>query len=210
MKINMVIAIDGPSGTGKSITAKLLSEQLGYEYINSGALYRWLTYNALQRNLNLKNPSILLELSKELDYSTIDYSVINQQIISDNVTKVAVIPGIRARILEIQREYAKNTNVVVEGRDIGTVVFPEAEYKFYFTASLEIRARRRYEQMKKQGFEVNYDQILESISKRDRQDIEREYSPLKKADDAIEIDTNNITVEEGIEIMLKEIKTLDI
>lgn len=206
----MVITIDGPGGTGKSTTAKLLADKLGYSYLNSGSLYRWITYNAVKQNLELDNPYILLNLSKELNYNDIDYSVLNEQFVSDNVAKIATIPEIREEIVNIQQNYAQNKNIVVEGRDIGTVVFPEAEYKFYFTASLEIRANRRYEQMKEQGLEANYDKILESIANRDRQDMEREHSPLKKADDAIEIDTDNITVEEGIDIILREIKYFNV
>lgn len=206
----MIIAIDGYGATGKSTTAKLLAEKLGYNHLNSGALYRWITYNALQQNLDLNDSDILFQLAQSLDYNNIDYKVLNAQDISNNVTKIAIIPEIRHKMVEIQREYAKGKNIVVEGRDIGTVVFPDADYKFYFTASLEIRAKRRYEQMQKQGLEADYDQILHSIAKRDRQDIEREYSPLKKADDAIEIDTDNITVGEGIDIILKEIQNLTI
>lgn len=209
-KNNMIITIDGPGGTGKSTTAKLLADKLDYAYINSGSLYRWITYNAIIQNLNLNSSDVLLKLAQELDYNNIDYNVINQQIVSDNVSKIATIPEIREEMSKIQRNYAKGKNIVVEGRDIGTVVFPDAEYKFYFTASLKIRATRRYEQMKKQGLEANYDQILESISKRDRQDIERKISPLKKADDAIEIDTDNITVLESVDIILREIKNFTV
>jgi cytidylate kinase len=206
----MIITIDGYGATGKSTTAKLLAQRLGYAHLNSGALYRWITYNALQQNLDLNDSDILFKLAQNLDYNNIDYKLLNSQDISNNVTKIAVIPEIREKIVDIQREYAKGKNIVVEGRDIGTVVFPDADYKFYFTASLEIRARRRYEQMQKQGLEADYDQILHSIANRDRQDIEREHSPLKKADDAIEIDTDNINVDEGIEIILKEIKNLTV
>lgn len=206
----MVITIDGPGGTGKSTTAKLLAERLGYDHLNSGTLYRWITYNALQQNLNLTDSDFLLKLAQELDYDNIDYNALSTQIVSDNVAKIAAIPEIREEMLRIQRHYAKGKNIVIEGRDIGTVVFPDAEYKFYFTASLEIRAKRRYEQMQKQGLEANYEQILESIANRDRQDMSREHSPLKKAEDAIEIDTDNLTVEEGIEIILREIQTLTV
>jgi cytidylate kinase len=206
----MVITIDGPGGTGKSTTAKLLAERLGYDHLNSGTLYRWITYNALQQNLNLTDSDFLLKLAQKLDYDNIDYNALSTQIVSDNVAKIAAIPEIREEMLRIQRHYAKGKNIVIEGRDIGTVVFPDAEYKFYFTASLEIRAKRRYEQMQKQGLEANYEQILESIANRDRQDMSREHSPLKKAEDAIEIDTDNLTVEEGIEIILKEIQTLTV
>jgi cytidylate kinase len=170
----MIITIDGYGATGKSTTAKLLAQRLGYDHLNSGALYRWITYNALQQNLDLNDSDILFKLAQNLDYNNIDYKLLNSQDISNNVTKIAVIPEIREKIVDIQREYAKGKNIVVEGRDIGTVVFPDADYKFYFTASLEIRARRRYEQMQKQGLEADYDQILHSIANRDRQDIERE------------------------------------
>ena len=206
----MVITIDGPGGTGKSTTAELLAQRLGYYHLNSGTLYRWITFNALKQHLDLNDSDVLFKLAQELDYNKIDYNVLREQTVSDNVAKVASIPSIREEIVQIQRNYAKNKNIVVEGRDIGTVVFPEADYKFYFTASLEVRAKRRYAQMQKDGLEADYEHILESIAKRDRQDIEREHSPLRKAEDAIEINTDNLTVEEGIEIILQEIKNLNI
>jgi cytidylate kinase len=206
----MVITIDGPGGTGKSTTAELLAQRLGYYHLNSGTLYRWITFNALQQHLDLNDSDVLLRLAQELDYNNIDYNVLREQTVSDNVATVASIPSIRNEIVEIQRNYAKDKNIVVEGRDIGTVVFPEADYKFYFTASLEVRAKRRYAQMQKDGLAADYEHVLESIAQRDRHDIEREHSPLRKAEDAIEINTDNLTVEEGIEIILQEIKNLSL
>lgn len=204
----MIITIDGPGGTGKSSTAQSLAKRLGYSYLNSGTLYRWITYNALNQHLNLHDLDVLIRLAEDLDYNTIDYTVLKNQNVSDNVATIAKIPEIREKILDIQREFAKDKNIVVEGRDSGTVVFPEAEYKFYFTASLDIRAQRRYRQLQKAGIEGDLEHIKISIAERDRQDIEREHSPLKKAEDAIEIDTNNITVEEGVDMILEEINIL--
>lgn len=206
----MVITIDGPGGTGKSTTAELLAQRLGYYHLNSGNLYRWITYNALQQHLDLNDSDVLLKLAQALDYNKIDYNVLREQNVSDNVAKIASIPSIREEIVQIQRNYAKDKNIVVEGRDIGTVVFPEADYKFYFTASLEVRAKRRYAQMQKDGLAADYEHVLESIAQRDRQDIEREHSPLRRAEDAIEINTDNLTIEEGINIILEEIKNLSL
>lgn len=204
----MVITIDGAGGTGKSSSAKLLAQKLGYLHLNSGTLYRWITYNALQQHLNLHDSDVLLSLAEKLDYQNIDQNMVQSPEVSDNVAQVAKIPAIRELVLDIQREYAQDKDIVVEGRDIGTVVFPDAEYKFYFTASLDIRAKRRYEQLKKNGLEVDYAQIRQSIADRDKQDMEREHSPLRKADDAIEIPTDMITVEEGVDIIIREIEIL--
>ena len=204
----MIITIDGTGGTGKTSTAQSLAKRLGYYHLNSGSLYRWITYNALNQHLNLRDSDVLITLAEDLDYNTIDYSVLKNQDVSDNVARIAKIPEIREKVLNIQREFAKGKDIVVEGRDIGTVVFPEADYKFYFTASLDIRAQRRYRQLQKAGIEADLEHIKYSIAERDRQDIEREHSPLKKADDAIEIDTDTLTVEDGVDIILKEIKIL--
>ena len=204
----MIITIDGTGGTGKTSTAQSLAKRLGYYHLNSGSLYRWITYNALNQHLNLRDSDVLITLAEDLDYNTIDYSVLKNQDVSDNVATIAKIPEIRDKVLDIQREFAKGKDIVVEGRDIGTVVFPEADYKFYFTASLDIRAQRRYRQLQKAGIEADLEHIKYSIAERDRQDIEREHSPLKKADDAIEIDTDTLTVEDGVDIILKEIKIL--
>jgi cytidylate kinase len=204
----MIITIDGLGGTGKSSTAHSLAKRLGYYHLNSGSLYRWITYNALNQHLNLHDLDVLITLAKDLDYNSINDTVLKNQDVSDNVAIIAKIPEIREKVLDIQREFAKGKNIVVEGRDIGTVVFPEADYKFYFTASLDIRAQRRYRQLQKAGIEADLEHIRRSIAERDRQDIEREHSPLKKADDAIEIDTDTLTVEDGVDIILKEIKTL--
>ncbi len=204
----MIITIDGTGGTGKTSTAESLAKRLGYFHLNSGSLYRWITYNALNQHLNLRDSDILIKLAEDLDYNTIDYTVLKNQEVSDNVARIAKIPEIREKVLDIQREFAKGKNIVVEGRDSGTVVFPEADFKFYFTASLDIRAQRRYRQLQKAGIEADLEHIKYSIAERDRQDIEREHSPLKKADDAIEIDTDTLTVEDGVDIILKEIKIL--
>jgi cytidylate kinase len=204
----MIITIDGTGGTGKTSTAESLAKRLGYFHLNSGSLYRWITYNALKKHLNLRDSDILIKLAEDLDYNSIDYTVLKNQEVSDNVARIAKIPEIREKVLDIQREFAKGKNIVVEGRDSGTVVFPEADFKFYFTASLDIRAQRSYRQLQKAGIEADLEHIKYSIAERDRQDIEREHSPLKKADDAIEIDTDTLTVEEGVDMILEEINIL--
>lgn len=203
----MIIAIDGPSGAGKSTVAKLLSKELGFEYIDTGAMYRALAYKAYIKNIEIAEDKI----DEMLKTTTVDYSdnkiyldnenvesLIRSEIISKGASKISALKNVRVKMVELQRNIAKNKNVILDGRDIGTKVFPDADYKFFITASVDTRARRRYEQHILNGTDVNFNNVLEDIKKRDENDSTREISPLRKAEDAILIDTSNLNVDEVV------------
>ena len=203
----MIIAIDGPSGAGKSTVAKLLSKELGFEYIDTGAMYRALAYKAYINNIEIAEDKI----DEMLKTTTVDYSdnkiyldneniesLIRSEIISIGASKISALKNVRVKMVELQRNIAKNKNVILDGRDIGTKVFPDADYKFFITASVDIRARRRYEQLILSGMDVNFNNVLEDIKKRDENDSTREISPLEKAEDAILIDTSNLNINEVV------------
>lgn len=203
----MIIAIDGPSGAGKSTVARLLSRELGFEYIDTGAMYRALAYKAYINNIEIKEDTIDEMLkTTEVDYSEnkifLDKNnvenLIRSEEISKYASKISALKNVRTKMVELQRNIAKGKNVILDGRDIGTKVFPDADFKFFITASVETRAERRYEQLLDGGTDANRDDVLEDIKKRDINDSTREISPLKKADDAILIDTSNMEINEVI------------
>jgi cytidylate kinase len=190
----MIIAIDGPSGAGKSTVAKLLSKELGFEYIDTGAMYRALAYKAYIQGIDINES----EIAEMLQTTDIDYhdnrifldgkdveNLIREEAISIAASKISALKIVREKMVDLQRKIAANKNAVLEGRDIGTIVFPDADYKFFITAPVEERARRRYEQLKANMIEADYDSVLKDMIKRDQNDSAREYSPLKIADDAI-------------------------
>lgn len=199
----MIIAIDGPSGAGKSTVAKLLSIELGFEYIDTGSMYRALAYKAYKNNkdINEKNIADMLEDTKIeyignnifLDGENVD-RLIRDETISKLASKVSAIKIVREKLVELQRKIAENKNVVLEGRDIGTVVFPNADFKFYITASIEERAKRRFEQLAANNITGNYESILTDMENRDKNDSTRLFSPLKMAEDAILIDTSHMDI----------------
>lgn len=199
----MIIAIDGPSGAGKSTVAKLLSIELGFEYIDTGSMYRALAYKAYKNNkdINEKNIADMLEDTKIeyignnifLDGENVD-RLIRDETISKLASKVSAIKIVREKLVELQRKIAENKNVVLEGRDIGTVVFPNADFKFYITASIEERAKRRFEQLAANNITGNYESILTDMEDRDKNDSTRLFSPLKMAEDAILIDTSHMDI----------------
>jgi cytidylate kinase len=203
----MIIAIDGPSGAGKSTVARLLSRELGFEYIDTGAMYRALAYKAYINNIEIKEDTIDEMLkTTEVDYSDnkifLDKmnveSLIRSEEISKYASKISALQNVRTKMVELQKNIAKNKNVILDGRDIGTKVFPDADFKFFITASVETRAERRYEQLLAGGTDAERDNVLEDIKKRDINDSTREISPLKKADDAILIDTTNMEINEVV------------
>ena len=206
----MIIAIDGPSGAGKSTVAKLLSKKLGFEYIDTGAMYRALAYKAFINNIeiNEENEDTINEM---IECTTVDYydnniyldnenieSLIRDENISIGASKISALQSVRLKMVNLQREIAKNKDVILDGRDIGTNVFPNADYKFYITASEEVRAVRRYEQLVSEGKQVNFNSVFSDLKQRDKNDSTRKFSPLRKAEDAILIDTTNKDTDEVI------------
>ncbi len=211
----MIIAIDGPAGSGKSTIAKLVALELGFEYLDTGAMYRMVTLRLVNKKISLED---IRSIEKELKNMKIDIlnnrfflnnvdvtDEIRTPIVSENVSKVAKIKEIRYKMVELQREISKSKNTILDGRDIGTVVFPNAEIKIYLIADEVERAKRRYSELKNNS-EISFEDVLKNIIERDRIDSTRIESPLRKAEDAIEIDTTGNTIEEVKEKILLVIK----
>ncbi len=210
-KIN--IAIDGPSAAGKSTISKMVCKKLNYVHLDSGAMYRSAAYKALKENISLTDEASLVNMLKNTKIElTVDgkvivdekdvSSLIRTEEISMAASNISKLKGVREILVDEQREMASNKGFIMDGRDIGTVVLKDAEVKIFLTASVEARAMRRYLQDKESGFDVNLDALKEEIEKRDYQDIHRANSPLRKADDAIEIDSSNLSIEEVVEQIL--------
>ena len=208
----MIIAIDGPGGAGKGTIAKAIATELNIVYIDTGAMYRTVGLYAKRNNIGTRDREALKEV---LDLINIDVKVSNEgqrfllngedvseairtPEISMAASDVSSIPEVRERLVDMQREMAKMQSVVMEGRDIGTVVFPNADTKIYLTASPEVRARRRYNELIAKGQAVEYDTVLEELIIRDRNDSTRETSPLRQAEDAVVLDTTDMTLPEAI------------
>lgn len=214
----MIVAIDGPAGTGKGTIAKRISERLKFTYIDTGAMYRCVTLKMLRENISLDE---LDKINKILDEIEITFKMeegkqkvyldgedvselIRKPNVNELVSPVSAIKDVRIKLVEMQRKLGNTENVIMEGRDITTVVFPNAEVKIYLDAKLEERARRRYKELIEKGNDVTYEETLESIRKRDKNDMEKEMGALKIAEDAIYIDTTDLTKEEVYE-KIKEI-----
>ncbi|NLO66998.1 MAG: (d)CMP kinase [Bacteroidales bacterium] len=221
----IIIAIDGVSSSGKSTAAKDVARELGYTYIDSGAMYRAVTLYCIRENLihqglvdekTLKDriPDIRIEfVFNELTSRSDTY--LNGEKVEDEirnpdvaalVSPVSKIGFVREAMVTLQRELGQEKGIVMDGRDIGTVVFPDAEVKIFLTASPEVRAERRYKELKIKGLDVNYDDILSNLQERDRIDSTREISPLRKADDAIELDNSGMTLEEQKAFILEQVE----
>ncbi|MGW1456337.1 (d)CMP kinase [Salegentibacter agarivorans] len=222
MSKKITIAIDGYSSTGKSTVAKQLAAELGYVYVDTGAMYRAVTLYLMRKMIvtdtNFDEEAILRQLpfinisfvfNKEVGYGEVHLNNENVEKeirlmeVSQQVSKVAAVPDVRKMLVKIQQEIGKNKAVVMDGRDIGTVVFPDADLKLFMTASTEKRAERRYDELKGRGDEVKYEDVLANVKERDYLDTTREDSPLVKAEDAIEIDNSDMNLEEQFEKVLK-------
>mgnify|MGYP005838355859 CR=1 FL=1 len=231
MKKKLIIAVDGYSSCGKSTFARMIANELDYLFIDSGAMYRAVTLYAIRNGMidgEVVNKSRIIDklsgVNIDFRYSAdrkiyetflnnenVEEAIRNVEI-SKYVSPVSQISEVRKKMVELQREIGVFKGIVMDGRDIGTVVFPDADIKIFMTASPEIRARRRFSELKAKGVEVDYNDILENINYRDRSDSGREISPLRKADDAIELDNSNMTPEEQMEwfrIILKKIRDED-
>lgn len=207
------IAIDGPAGAGKSTIAKQLSAELGYVYIDTGAMYRTIALYCLKNKADLENEEQISTLCSEaaIDIRYIDgvqHMFLAEDDVSDDIrteevsqaaSTVSKYPKVRTRLVEMQRELASQYNVVMDGRDIGTHVLPDASLKIYLTASVEVRAERRYKEYLEKGLPCDLEEMKKDIAQRDHNDMTREHSPLKKADDAIEVDTSYMTIPEVVE-----------
>ena len=207
----MIIAIDGPAGSGKSTTARLLAEKLNYIYLDSGAMYRAVTLFFLRNNIDLKNHhdilSALDEINLKIDYKSNNFDVyvqnknvndfIRDEKININVSKISEISEIRKKMVELQRDFSINKNIVIEGRDIGSHVFPSAEFKFYVDANIKVRAARRMKDTSNNA-KISLNEMCEQILKRDKIDSNRDISPLIKPEDAVVVDTTFLSIEEQV------------
>ncbi|MEE3135461.1 MAG: (d)CMP kinase [Candidatus Neomarinimicrobiota bacterium] len=216
----MIVAIDGPAAAGKSTSAKKVARELGFTHLNTGAMYRCVTLSVLRDQITLDNENALSQLLNELDIrlEKLDDELVvylNGEDVSDEIRKaevtsyvstVSALSQVRNALVRIQRNIAKNQDCVVEGRDIGTIVFPDAEFKFFLVADDFVRARRRQLDLIAIGEEKSIAVLVEEIRQRDFLDSERSNSPLLKADDAIEIDTSKMTFEEQVAFMVNKVK----
>ncbi len=214
-----IIAIDGPAASGKSTTAKLLAMKLGYVYLDTGAMYRACALAAIRAGIDPQNEDALQALLESLQLR-VEFPFYGNQIFlgEENVTdlirtpeisllasSISAIPAVRWRMVYLQREICEGGGVVLDGRDIGTLVFPDAEIKFFMIAPAEVRAQRRFLELQAKGLEPDFQVVLQELLERDKADAERALAPLSKAEDAIEIDTGSLSIQEQVELLYKHI-----
>lgn len=207
------VAIDGPAGAGKSTIAKLVAKEKGYIYVDTGAMYRGLAIHFLNRGIDPEDRDAVAEACRDAEV-TIGYEDGVQQIYlnGENVTsmlrteetgnmasKTSAIPEVREKLLELQRSLAREKDVIMDGRDIGTNILPDADVKIYLTASVETRARRRYDELREKGEDCSLEEISRDIKERDERDMTREIAPLKKADDAMLVDSSDMTIQQVVD-----------
>ncbi|RDV38891.1 (d)CMP kinase [Bradymonadaceae bacterium TMQ3] len=218
----MIVAIDGPAGAGKSTIARALAEKLGFQLVDTGAMYRAVAYEAAAAGVDLQDAEQVADIARGLRFEfkleggeNVIYCntrALNQEIrsaeVSRNASVISAHPAVRRELVDQQRQVGRERSSVLEGRDIGTVVFPDAELKVFITASPAVRARRRVEQMREGGDEVDEAEVLRDIIERDRRDSERDVAPLKKAEDAIGIDSTDVSVEEIVAGLCERVAAL--
>ncbi|MEE3429090.1 MAG: (d)CMP kinase [Ruminococcus sp.] len=219
--MSIAIAIDGPAGAGKSTISKSAAKQLGFIYIDTGALYRTVGLAASRAGVepveSKEVDELLSKITVELTFNDKGEQVVllNKEDVSGLIrtpeasmmaSKISAVPAVRAYLLDLQRDMAKKNNVIMDGRDIGTVILPDAEVKIYLTATPEARAERRYKELVEKGMDVKYEDILEDVKTRDYNDMHRDIAPLKKADDAILADTTEVDLQGSIDLIVKIIK----
>jgi len=217
----IIIAIDGFSSTGKSTLAKQLAKHLGYIYVDTGAMYRAVTYFAMENGYidgeyfdvqtlvqSLGSIRITFEFNPDLGFAEVylNGKNIEKEIrsieVSNYVSRIAEISEVRAKLVEQQQKMGEEKGIVMDGRDIGTVVFPHAELKIFMTASAQVRAKRRFDELKEKGYDVTFDEVLENVEERDYIDTHRKDSPLRRADDAVEVDNSMLTREQQFDIVV--------
>lgn len=216
----MIITIDGPVGTGKSTIAKLLAEKLKFVHYDTGAMYRCITYGVIKHKIDPNDAEQLQALLNNFDFAIketdgekryfFEGEDISEEIRGEKVTtrvsEISAIAAVREKLVELQRQHGENKDAVFEGRDIGTIVFPDAELKIFLTASPEIRAQRRFNELKEKfpndSKNLDFNELLESINKRDNYDVSRDISPLKQADDAHVIDTSELSIHQVVALLI--------
>jgi CMP/dCMP kinase len=213
-----VIAIDGPSASGKGTVAQLVAQKLGFHYLDSGALYRIVALAAQQNNIAWDNSDALGKLAKSLEIQfkdgeiTLNKTIITEAVRSEEMSRgaseVAVHPQVRDALFDLQQSFRKKPGLVADGRDMGSVVFTDAKLKIFLTASVEIRAERRFKQHLNNGLSANFDQILYDLQQRDLRDSQRTASPLVQTPDAVLLDTNNRNIEAAVEFVLSAYKNI--
>jgi len=212
----MIVAIDGPAGSGKTTIAKLLAKSLNISYLDTGATYRALTLKALENNVDLKNVQALVKLAERLNIEFKDKRTyldgkdvsdkIRMPVVDKNISVIVSYPEVRSVMVNLQRILSKNTDFVVEGRDITTVVFPNARFKFYLDANPEVRAKRRFKELEEKGVKIDFKELEKDLYKRDDADRNRKVGALTISADAIVVDTSDLTIDGVVQKMLSYIK----
>jgi CMP/dCMP kinase len=218
----MIIAIDGPAGSGKSTVAKLVAKKLMYRYIDTGAMYRSVAWTAQKKGIDLADETVMAGIAESLDIEFVPSAEgqtvlvdgenatahLKNETVGKGAATVAAQKSVREVLVARQRKIGEAGNVVMDGRDIGTVVFPQSDRKFFFVADAEERGRRRYEELKSKIPSLDLQAIIEEIRQRDHEDCNRKYSPLVRAEDALEVDTTRLSIEEVTDLVLKNINNL--